>query len=147
MKNILILAALMLIAGCCRNPFEIDTDQARSDILLAEKEFARMAADSGITEAFIFFADKDAAVLRGEKKSCREKTVSASILEAGILMGFPSNGPLTLSMSRLRVTSAILMAGMFIRWQTAQDRRYPLREFFHTVWKKQPDGSWKFVWD
>ena len=19
--------------------------------------------------------------------------------------------------------------------------------FFHTVWKKQPDGSWKYVWD
>jgi len=146
MKNILILAIFILIAGCCRNPFEIDTDQARADILLAEKEFARMAADSGITEAFIFFADKDAAVLRGEKVLQGIDSIShyfesrnfdgISLEWTPDFVDVSASGDLGYTYGRDVYTMS-----------DSTGQKVSSEGIFHTVWKKQPDGSWKFVWD
>ncbi|TFH38489.1 MAG: DUF4440 domain-containing protein [Bacteroidia bacterium] len=146
MRNIVTAGLILIIAGSCINPNGIDTDRARADILLAEKEFAKMAADSGIARAFLFFAADDAVILRGDKlvpgiENIRQYFSNSpedriSLEWAPDFVDVSTSGDLGYTYGRYLLTQTD-SAGQSISSEG----------YFHTVWKKQPDGIWKFVWD
>lgn len=143
--NKIILTALMIVlsTGCTTSN---NNEQAREEILAAEKAFSQMAAEQGVKEAFLEFAADSAVLNRGgriikgkaeiesyfDSQTIRDVRLDwtpefVDVAESGDL-GY-SYGPFT-------------FFGISSEGDTVESTG-----IFHTVWKKQEDGSWKYVYD
>lgn len=144
MRHFLFFSILLFIS--CQPKENIDQKAMKDQILAAEQAFNDLAADRGVKEAFLAFAAEDAVLNRGGQ-IIKGKAAIASYFDSQPFdsvrlqwtpdfvdvaasgdLGY-TYGPFTFQ--------AIDSSGQSIRSQG----------FFHTVWKKQADGSWKFVYD
>jgi len=145
---LLSVVALMLLISCNVNVKTGDQEEkAIKEIRDAEKEFEKMAAEKGIAEAFWFFADSNATIKRQNDSLIHGKAQIRQFYSAP----FYSTAKVTWSPDHVEASSSGDMGytyGKYV-WQ-AKDTAGKVSEFkgiFHTVWKKQDDGSWKYVWD
>lgn len=142
----MIVAAMVILTGCWNNQPDIDLDMARSDILLAEKEFAKMAADSGITPAFLYFAADDAVIMRNDEIVAGIENIRKYLSDRpseGITLDWTpdfvdvsASGDLGYTYGKYKYTRT-----------DSTGQEISAEGIFHTVWKKQADGKWKYVWD
>lgn len=112
----------------------------------AEKEFASMAAKEGIPNAFLAFADEKAVLHRNEmlvkgktemKKYFDRQTIKIiSLTWAPDFVEVASSGDLGYTYGEYQII-----------YLDKEGKEIFDKGIFHTVWKKQPDGQWKFVWD
>jgi len=120
---------------------------AKQEIAKAEKDFEEMAADKGIAEAFYFFADSNATIKRQNDtlihgKEAIKKFYSSPFFQKATVTWSPDfvqaseNGDLGYTY------------GKYV-WSSTDSTGNPIsfNGVFHTVWKRQDDGSWKYVWD
>jgi ketosteroid isomerase-like protein len=139
-----ILTGMLLMASCrhARNREEI-----KDEIFQTEKAFEKMAAEKGIAEAFYFFADENAVIRRGNdslisgKENIRvyyENTTgkNATVNWTPDFVDVSDCGTLGYTYGRY-VWKIKDEAGAIVEY----------KGIFHTVWKKQADKSWKYVWD
>lgn len=150
MKNTFyILTALIFIimnASCSDNVTQADREKAKQDILQAEKDFAELCRKEGIRKAFTSFADDNAIIMsndsliRGKEEIMRHYLNpifdDASLVWSPDFVDAGSSGDLGYTYGKY-IFSIPDSAGN-IKEQ---------RGIFHTVWKRQSDGKWKFVWD
>jgi ketosteroid isomerase-like protein len=144
MKNYVIL--LIIIFTSCINKLKIDTEIVKEEIKKAEEAFNAMAADKGLKEAFLSFATEDAVLNRGQnlikgKDAIANYFDSQSISDVKLswhpeFVDVAKSGELGYTYGPF-VFSGIDTSGNDIN----------AKGFFHTVWKKQNDGTWKFVYD
>jgi ketosteroid isomerase-like protein len=144
MKTYLIL--LIITFTSCINKSEIDTEVVKEEIKKAEEAFNAMAADKGLKEAFLTFATEDAVLNRGQnlikgKDAIANYFDSQSITDVKLswhpeFVDVAKSGELGYTYGPF-VFSGIDTSGNDIN----------AKGFFHTVWKKQNDGTWKFVYD
>ena len=121
-------------------------EQWKAEIVKTEEAFAQMAAERGIPEAFLHFAAEDAVLQRNNKliegKSAISEYFAQQTLKEVKLSWHPdfadvaASGELGYTYGKYTF-SAVDTSGAAINADG----------IFHTVWKKQPDGEWKFVWD
>ena len=122
-------------------------EKAKTEIAQAEKDFEKMAAEKGIAEAFWFYADSNAVIKRNNDTIIHNKEnikgfysndfyKSASVKWSPDFIDASADGSMGYTY------------GKYL-WQSKDSTGKPIefRGVFHTVWKKQPDGSWKYVWD
>jgi ketosteroid isomerase-like protein len=136
-----------LVFCSCQSGSGGGLEKAKQEIVQAEKDFEKMAAEKGIAEAFGYFADSN-AVIRGANDSLirgkegirnffsADRFKSASVKWSPDFADASSSGDLGYTYGKYT-------------WQS-KDSTGKTNEssgIFHTVWKKQKDGSWKFVWD
>lgn len=146
MKTLLLPVLLMLstLTGC--GPRQDSLEKWKNEIVETEKEFAAMAQREGIPEAFLAFAADDAVLMRNNALVIGKEAMKES-LEAGSR----ENATLAWKPDFVDVSSSGDLGytyGKFV--YTLTDSLGNTREqegVFHTVWKRQEDGSWKFVWD
>ncbi|HLK29813.1 MAG TPA: hypothetical protein VKT28_14640 [Puia sp.] len=131
----------------CQVPVTDLKESSKQEIAQAEKDFEKMAGEKGIKEAFVFYADSNAVIKRGNDSLVNGKDdidhfyaspfyKTASVKWSPDFVDASSDGTLGYTY------------GKYV-WQS-KDSAGKINEFkgvFHTVWKKQKDGSWKFVWD
>ena len=118
--------------------------KAKEDILAAEAAFCALAKEQGLEAAFGAFAADDAVVCR---------TTKVYLGKEGIKEYF----------SRKDKNDKLIWKPSFVDASEAGDMGYTYGEYdfegvragktitdhgtFHTIWKKQKDGRWKFVLD
>lgn len=145
MKPIVIFI-LFAIAACNRNSKKQLTS-AQQEITKAEKDFEAMAAEKGIAEAFWFYADSNAVIKRGNDSLIKGKEGIRNYYAAPYF----NTASVKWSPDFVEASADGRMGysyGNYI-WQS-KDSAGKITEskgIFHTVWKKQNDGSWKYVWD
>lgn len=141
------LLCVGIMQSCTTTVTRTDPDSARKEVARAEADFARMAAEKGIAEAFATFADSNAVIKR--------KNDSLIVGKAGI-RNFYSNdfykaASVSWSPDFIEVSSSGDLAYTYgtYTWKSTDTSGHPieLKGIFHTVWKKQADGTWKYVWD
>jgi ketosteroid isomerase-like protein len=130
---------------------EIEKDSVekwKDEIVETEKNFATMAEENGIPEAFISYAAEDAVLMRNNKLVVGKQD----------LIRYLENQPAKVKDEHLSWKPD------FVDVSTSGDLGYTYGHYiysytdstgttiensgvFHTVWKRQEDGSWKFVWD
>lgn len=147
MKKIIIL---IVYFGCVTTTFGQQTvcgETWKQQVASAEKAFEKMAQDKGITEGFYQFADSMAVINRANDSLIYGKE---SIRHFYAQKNY-SNATVNWTHDFIQVSDDGTLAytyGKYV-WKFKQvDGTY--KEFggvFHTVWKKQKDGSWKYVWD
>ena len=133
---------LILILGSCA-PKTLDGEKSKSAVMQAEKDFAQMAKDKGIAEAFYAFADPDAVIRRGSQIIKGRESIKEFYLSR------PQSGELQWSPDFADVSGDLgYTYGQFVfSEKDSTGKVNETKGYFHTVWKRQKDGTWKFVWD
>ena len=135
-----------LWVGCDQPTHEEDIKQWTDEIIQVEQDFNDMAQAQGLAVAFEHFAAED-GVLRRRNKIVKGKKAIRDWYQEDVR----PNETLTWKPTFVDVSSLGDMAytyGDFIF--TSIDsigNKKENRGIFHTVWKRQADGSWRYVWD
>lgn len=119
----------------------------KKEIIETEKSFADLALKDGISAAFLTFADEGAVLSRNNEiisghKNMKEWFDGRPQAEGSTLSWKPdfvdisSSGDLGYTYGTYTYTSLDSLGN-----------EQQSSGIFHTVWKRQSDGSWKFVWD
>ena len=142
---IIIVCCLTLIA--CSNNSTGLKEKSKSEIAAAEKDFAKMAEEKGIAEAFAFFADSSAVIKRQHDTLIKGKENIRNFYSAD----FYKTATVKWSPDLIDAAESGDIGYTYGKytWQT-KDSTGKTDEFhgvFHTVWKRQTDGSWRYVWD
>ena len=145
----LVLILLLLIYGCNSNIKKDESiEQWKNEILETEKEFAEMAQNEGISEAFLTYAADNAVLMRNNSLVIGKKTIQENFNDQS---SDSKNVSLSWAPDFVDVASSGDLGytyGKYVYTVTDSLGKSTVNEgVFHTVWKRQPDGTWKFVWD
>ena len=120
--------------------------QAEEEIRLAEAEFAAMAGQEGVPAAFLHFAAGDAVLLRGERLVEGRDALQVYFAEQPY-----DSVELNWKPDFVRASLAGDLGYTYGRYTflavDSTGQEIQAAGIFHTVWQRQPDGSWRFVWD
>jgi len=148
--NIRIIARLIIlgtIINSCNTPsIKVSPEKLKSELFAVEKEFAIMAQIEGVEKAFLHFAADSAVILRQNKLLKGEEAIRRQYET------FPRKGAkLEWTPDFVDVSSSGDLGytyGKYTFTSTDSIGHATQREgIFHTVWKRQPNGKWRFVWD
>lgn len=119
---------------------------AKAEILAVEAGFQQMVKDSGVAAAFIHYAAPDAVIHRNDllvvgrdaiiKYMANSKMDSIVFTWKADFIDASDDGTLGYSYGKYTFTAvdregdAVSSSGVF-----------------HTIWRRQPSGEWRFVWD
>ena len=151
MKKGSIFLPLLILLSCSSpkssNESKPNNENARQEIEKSEKDFEQMAADKGIAEAFYFFADSNATIKRQNDTLIHGKEGIKNYYSTP----FYQKAAVKWSPDFVEASPDGDMGytyGKYV-WSSTDSMGKPItfNGVFHTVWKKQPDGSWKYVWD
>jgi len=120
----------------------------KNEIFETEKAFARMAEEQGVPAAFAHFAAEDAVLLRGEKLIKGRAAIMDSYQKNQALW---KKAKLNWEPDFAEVSASGDLAYTYGHYTfSVPDSLGKVSEstgVFHTVWKRQEDNNWKFVWD
>ena len=146
MVKLYLLIAFSILMVACK---QVDEDQlqVKNEIVQTEADFATMANEQDIITAFLHFA-ADSAVLLRENQLIKGKASIAKYMEDH---PFPPDATLQWKPDFVEVSESGDLAytyGKFTFSVPDENQQMKTSEgVFHTVWKRQSDGSWKYVWD
>lgn len=146
MKHLWIIFAIVGLISCTVETRLPDIEAVRQEIRTAEKAFASMATLDGVPAAFTHFAADDVVLLRGKRlvkgKAELREYFSAQPFTDVKLNWEPSFVDVAASGDLAYTYGPYTFSAKDSSGQILSDSGY-----FHTVWKKQPEGQWRFVWD
>ncbi len=147
--KMLFLVPIILLAGSCSVEVEKNSmEKWKDEILEAERSFAEMAEKEGISKAFLSYAAEDAVIMRNNtlligKNKLREHFENQPSIGKDEKLSWEPDFVDVSAAGDLAYTY-----GQFIYSYTdSTGGNVELKGVFHTVWKRQADGSWRFVWD
>ena len=145
MKRILpVVLLFFLFIYACQNQEE-NLELWKQEIVETEKEFTDMAQKEGIPKAFMAFASEDAVLMRNNTLVIGKEALRESFQDS------PENSSLSWKPDFVDVAASGDLGytyGKFVYTLTdSLGNENVMEGVFHTVWKRQADGSWKFVWD
>jgi len=116
----------------------------KQEILKTEQDFAKMVNEEGIHNAFITYAAEDAVLMRNNKLVIGKNNIdllyrqqtSKGLAWVPEFVDVSASGDLGYTYGYYTFTY------LDESGEEAEDRGV-----FHTVWKRQADGNWRFVWD
>lgn len=139
------LFALLFILTACTQKEE-SIEKWKKEIAETEKAFTLMAQSDGITEAFLSFAAEDAVLMRNNtlikgKEEIKallqsEESENVSLVWEPDFVDVSASGDLGYTYGKFTYTLTDSLGNENV-----------MEGVFHTVWKRQADGTWKFVWD
>lgn len=146
MKCFIVTLFLLLLISCAEKK-SIDINAVKKEIADAEKAFETMTKEKGIAEAFAYYADSNAVIKRANDTLITGKEEIRKFYSDD----FYKAASVTWSPDFIDVSEKGDMAytyGKYL-WQSKDSTGKPIefKGVFHTVWKKQKDGSWRYVWD
>lgn len=145
MKNIALITLLFLSFLTCETKNDNDLiEKWKQEISESEKNFAKMVKNEGIHNAFVAFASEDAVLMRNNTVIKGKNAIDEHYKGVD--------------------TKSLTWTADFIEVSRSGDLGYTYGTYqyifkdslgneqidtgiFHTVWKRQPDGTWKYVWD
>ncbi|MGB5379256.1 YybH family protein [Muriicola sp.] len=147
-SNYIIAVSLLLTISCLKKPSEANLQRWKKEILETEQQFAAMAQEKGIPTAFLYYAAEDAVLMRNNSLIIGKTAIVQQFEDQKSTGNSPS---LSWKPDFVDVSSSGDLGytyGTFV--YTSQDstgQTNNIEGVFHTVWKRQADGSWRFVWD
>ena len=145
MFEIRLLGLALLILGFSCGQVN-NQEKITIEIIKTEAAFERMVAEKGMKVAFLEFADNNAVLNRNNEIIKWKKAISQYFDNQNF-----TNVRMEWIPDFIEISSAGDMAFTYGKYTfSAQDSTGKIIEskgIFHTVWKRQIDGSWKYVYD
>ncbi|MEQ9422982.1 MAG: nuclear transport factor 2 family protein [Cyclobacteriaceae bacterium] len=136
--------AVLILLGC--QPAAPDKAVLIEEVRAAEKAFNDAAADKSVKEAFLEFVDDEGVIKRGNK-IIKGKTAIAEFFDNQTF----TQQRLAWKPTFIDVSSSGDMAYTYGNFQfsalAADSTEINSEGIFHTVWKRNANGEWKFVYD
>jgi len=137
-----------LFYSCIMTTTSESIEKWKNEILQTEQDFAELVQKEGINKAFLKYASEKAVLMRNnsliigktaiknhfENQATENKKVSLSWKPD--FVDVSNSGDLGYTYGKY-IYSYVDNDGKTIKTEG----------IFHSVWKRQEDGSWKFVWD
>ncbi len=142
------LLICLLIISCKIEASDEQIEQWKNEILETESRFAQMAKEEGIEKAFVFYAAEDGVLNRNTvlvigknaiQKRFKSQTQiykNASLSWKADFVDVSDSGDLAYTYGSYLFTSSDSLG-----------KKIEDKGVFHTVWKRQADGKWRYVWD
>lgn len=141
-----VIIALLFFTFSCQSPPSIDLELIKKEIMTTEEAFNQLAAEKGVKEAFLAFAADDAVLNRGPQMIKGKEAIAnyfdQQTLQNVQLKWHPDFVDVSTSGDLGYTYGPFTFSAIDTSGQEITSEGY-----FHTVWKKQSDGSWKFVYD
>ncbi len=145
-NKILYSVLLVVVMSFCYSCHERKQEQWQHEVIQAEAEFAAMAGKEGVGKAFIYYAADSAVLLRSNKLIKGKKAITEAYSRYNSdsikLSWKPDFVEVSASGDLAYTYGQYIISVMDSTGQVKSDTG-----IFHTVWKRQPDGQWRFVWD
>jgi len=124
----------------------VDPTQLKAELIKMEHDFCTMASAQGVPAAFAHFAAPDAAFFDVDPRAHRgPEAVRLRMAD------FPPNAQLTWAPLQVDVAASGDLGYTWGRYEFrspgADGPERVSGGFYLTIWKRQPDGSWKFAID
>ena len=140
------LFVLALFVSCKHQPSPQEMEQWKSEIMAVEQDFNNMAQEQGLVKAFEFYAAPN-GVIRRKNKIVKGPKEIAAWYEKDV----QPNETLTWKPTFIDVSASGDLAYTYGDFTfTYPDTSGNMKEnkgVFHTVWKRQENGEWRYVWD
>ena len=144
MRKYSILIVVVLLVAC--QPAPKDNVTLVKEIEAAEAAFNDLAAEKGVKEAFLTYVAEDGVINRNGRiikgKTDIEAYFDASTLLDVSLQWKPEFVDVSASGDMAYTYGPYTFSAKDTTGQAIESQG-----LFHTVWKRQADGSWKFVYD
>ncbi|NTV83918.1 MAG: nuclear transport factor 2 family protein [Bacteroidales bacterium] len=144
MKTIFAIAASLILYTSCQP--SADREGLKKEIFNTEKAFEKMAAEKGAAEAFAFFADPEGVINRSDSIIKGKEGIKGYYDKRG-----QTRASVTWTPDFIDVSDDGTLGYTYGRyvWKVPGDsgRVTEYTGIFHTVWKKQHNGTWRYVWD
>ncbi len=141
-----IMMSLIILLGCDGPNKQDQIENWKTEIVNVEKEFNDMAQKEGLIKAFEFYAAEDGVIRRGKKIVAGKEAIKQWYI------------------NDVRPNETLTWTPTFVDVSQSGDLAYTYGDFtftypdslgnekknegiFHTVWKRQTNGQWRFVWD
>jgi ketosteroid isomerase-like protein len=144
--KVLLSLSLSTFIFSCKTMSPLQTTKSKQEIIETERLFAEKTKRDGVAAAFLDFADDNAVLNRNDKlvkgKSDikknfeHQKTKIISLTWVPDFVEVSLSGDLGYTYGEYQIT-----------YIDKEGKELTDKGIFHTVWKKQKDGKWKFVWD
>lgn len=132
---------------CCKAPTSQEQlEEWKVEVFETEKAFCEMAKREGLDKAFGYYAAEESAIKRGGKIVQGNKAIAdwyANDMRYGDTLIWE---PDFIDVSKSG-DMAYTYGGFIFKSLDSEGKPKSNTGYFHTVWKRQSDGSWKFVWD
>jgi len=138
---------LFFFLSCKSKTSSADIDELKEKIVKTEKEFESTVKEKGIQEAFYEFADSNAVIKREDDRLIKGKElIKLYYQNPAYLKDSVSWKPDFVEVS---VDGTLAYTYGIYTWKVKDSvgKETIFKGVFHTVWKKQADGTWKYVWD
>lgn len=137
----------VIILGCRSNKNATVQNEYKGQIKKAEKDFEKLVAEKGVAEGFYQFADANATIKRERDTLITGKD---NIRKYYSKPNY-KNVSVQWTPDYIEVSKAGDLAYTYGKYEwhstDASGKEHVSKGVFHTVWKRQHDGTWKYVWD
>ena len=143
-RNILIALIISSFFSCDKKSNKNTIESWKNEIMETELAFSKMAQEEGMDKAFLEFVADDGVLLRDDllikgKDSIQNymnKRISKGLSWKPDFIDVSASGDLGYTYGEYIYTTKDSLGNIV-----------KSKGVFHTVWKRQPDKTWKFVWD
>jgi len=148
MKYAIPLLLVTIIFFQCKQNDMNDYEKVRKEIIQLEKDFAELVKKEGMKTAFLHFAAENAVLnrqntlIKGKKEIEKYFTENETSYNNLMLSWIPEHVEISESMDL-----AYTYGEYELSFTDDSGINYVDKGVFHTVWKKQADGSWRYTWD
>ncbi|MEL0456760.1 nuclear transport factor 2 family protein [Flavobacteriaceae bacterium SZ-1-7] len=129
----------------CKNEAEKEMTKVwKDEIVKTEIEFSNLAQEKGMNIAFLKFVANDGVLLRNNKlikgkdsiKTFMQNSTSKGLSWKPDFVDVSASGDMGYTYGKY-----------IFEYQDSLGNKKTSEGIFHTVWKRQADNTWKFVWD
>ena len=139
-----IISICLFLVSCNTKPDKKLIEKWKQEVRDTELSFSKMAGEEGIYKAFKSFAAKDAVIMRNNE-------LVEGLMNIDIHYKNQTSKGLAWSPDFVDVSASGDLAYTYghytYSYTDSTGRAVENKGIFHTVWKRQADGTWKFVWD
>jgi len=147
-KIVLFISCSALLLSCTMNNTSQSIEKWKAEVVATEQQFAQMAKTDGLKNAFLAFAAPNVVIMRNNSLVKGKSEMALYFDKQNI---DPENISLQWQPDFVDVSASGDMAYTYGEYTfSVKDSIGNITQskgIFHTVWKKQPDGKWRFVWD
>ncbi len=146
MKNTLSIFSILIFIcfSCQQKPNKETIESWKNEIIAAELSFCKMAEKEGMNKAFLEFVADDGVLLRNDSLIKGKDNIKVFLKNS-------NTKELSWKPDFVEVSSSGDLGYTYgtytFKYKDSLNNDLESKGVFHTVWKRQPDGTWKFVWD
>lgn len=143
----IIYGIILLSLISCNTKKEMNLEEIKAEILTTETNFNKACAEKGIDNAFYEFAAENAVIKRESDTLISGKEDIKNYYSKPIY----KSAKVSWKPDTIEVSEDGTMASTVGKYEwiivNEEGKETSYTGIFHTVWKKQKDNTWKYIWD